>query len=63
MTEIYCPECADLLNRDHCCPCCGWSERAPEHYRDYRKWKKTLRRKMRSRDRQEDELLEEGGTV
>ncbi len=33
MTEIYCPECADLLNRDHCCPCCGWSERVPEHYR------------------------------
>jgi len=63
MTEIYCPECADLLNRDHCCPCCGWSERAPEHYRDYRKWKKTLRRKIRSRDNAEAALCEEEGTV
>lgn len=57
MTETYCPECADLLTRDHCCPCCGWTEPNPEEYR------KPLRRKMRSHLNMEGELCEQGDTV
>lgn len=63
MREIYCPECADLLNHNHCCPCCGWSEQLPEQDRDCRKWKKTLRRKVRSRSGMEAALREEEGAA